>query len=366
MDKTMRGRLMFMVVRTMARHSIPAMTFGNPKRRLPRLIRRHSITSAGRSPFRVTRSLWGVPGDGDPNQSGTAHVFQRTGGNWVQQQTLTAADAAYSDNFGWSVAISGDTAIAGSLRDGDLGPESGSAYIFQRSGSIWSQQAKLTPADGQTGDRFGESLSISGETVVVGAHLDDDLGDASGSAYVFNRSGASWSQQAKLTPADGAASDEFGFAVSISGETVVVGSFKDDDLGSASGSAYVFERSGTSWSQQAKLTTADGALGDFVGESVSISGDALVLGSRTNDEVANNSGAAYIFERHGSSWSQASKLIAEDGAAVDMFGAAVAISGDTVVVGAHLDDLDLDGDSVEEVNNAGSVSRVQKGLRHGE
>ena len=152
---------------------------------------------------------------------------------------MTAGDAAAGDQFGYSVSVSGDTAIVGAFGDNDDGFDSGSAYIFVRSGATWSQQAKLTAGDAAAGDQFGYSVSVSSDTAVVGAIFDDDAGSASGSAYVFGRSGATWSQQAKLSAGDAAAGDQFGYFVSVSGNTAVVGAIFDDDAGSASGSAYI-------------------------------------------------------------------------------------------------------------------------------
>ena len=164
----------------------------------------------------------------------------------AEQAKLTASDGAAYDYFGCSVAVSGDgsTAVIGAHGDDDIGNNSGSVYVFTRSGSSWTQQAKLTASDGASGDLFGYSVAVSGDgsTAVIGAHGDDDRGIDSGSAYVFTRSGSSWTQQAKLTASDGAASDLFGWSVAVSGDgsTAVIGAYYDDDRGSNSGSAYVF------------------------------------------------------------------------------------------------------------------------------
>src|SRR6266498_4582739 len=206
-----------------------------------------------------------------------------------------------------------------------------------------SQEAKLTAGDAASGDQFGAAVGISGETAVVGAPVDDTAaGPNAGSAYVFVRSGTGWSQQAKLTASDAAAGDIFGFSVAVTGDTVVVGASGDNML---AGSAYVFVRSGTGWSQQAKLTASDAASGDRFGAAVGISGDTAVVGAQFGDTIA---GSAYVFVRSGTSWSQQAKLTASDAAAFDFFGAAVAISGDTVVVGALADDTDAG-------SNAGSA-----------
>ena len=260
----------------------------------------------------------------------------------AQEAKLTASDAAAGDLFGFSVAISGETAVVGALSDDTAaGTDAGSAYVFVRSGISWSQQAKLTASDAAAGDDFGESVAISGNTIVVGADLDDDAGNFSGSAYVFVRSGTSWSQQAKLTAGDAAAGDQFGFYVGISGETVVVGCLGDDSGGTEAGAAYVFVRSGTSWSQQQKLTASDAAAGDLFGFSVTIGGDTVVVGAPLDDTGAgSDAGSAYVFVRSGTSWSQQAKLTASDAAAGDQFGRnAVGISSDTVVVGAPFDDM---------------------------
>ena len=280
----------------------------------------------------------GASGDDDGgNYSGSVYIFVRSGTSWSQQAKLTASDAAASDNFGFHVSISGDYAVAGAYGDDDGGDASGSAYVFKRSGTSWSQQAKLTASDAAANDQFGYPVSISGDYIVVGGHRNDDGGDGSGSAYVFIRSGTSWSQQAKLTASDAAASDAFGFNVNISGDYIISGSIYDDDDGDFSGSAYVFIRSGTSWSQQAKLTASDAAANDRFGSTVQISGDYAVVGTRYDNDAGVASGSAYIFIRSGTSWSQQAKLTAGDAAAGDWFGH-VSISGDYVVAGAYGDD----------------------------
>ena len=169
----------------------------------------------------------GAPADDGAGrfEQGSAYVFVRSGGVWSQQQKLEASDAATFDFFGFSVAISGETVVVGARSDERAaGRNQGSAYVFVRSGGVWSQQQKLEASDAAAGDVFGSSVAISGETVVVGAVLDDGAaGRDQGSAYVFVRSGGVWSQQQKLEASDAAAVDFFGRSVAISGETVVVG-----------------------------------------------------------------------------------------------------------------------------------------------
>src|SRR5205085_941741 len=174
---------------------------------------------------------------------------------FTQFGNLTASDGAADDLFGDSVALSGDAALVGAVFDA-IGANSnqGSAYVFVRSGTTWTQQQKLTASDGATNDQFGRSVALSGNTALVGA----DGGNANqGSAYVFVRSGTIWMQQQKLIASDGAVGDFFGVSVALSGETVFVAASSDDIGANASqGSAYVFVRTGTAWTQQQKLTAS--------------------------------------------------------------------------------------------------------------
>ena len=301
----------------------------------------------------------GSPGDNDNgSQSGSAYVFKRSGTSWAQEAKLLASDGAASDVFGWSVAISGDYAVVGAI-----GASSGlgSAYVFLRSGTSWSQQAKLTASDGANSDRFGESVAISGDYAVVGAQ--GESGSGSGSAYVFKLSGTSWTQEAKLLPSDGATGDIFGFRVSISGDYAVVGAHGHDDNGSQSGSAYVFKRTGTSWAEEVKLLPSDGAAGDRFGWSVSIFGDYAAVGAYRNDDDGDNSGSAYLFKRTGTSWAQALKLLASDGAADNFYGIYVSISGDYVLVGADADDVnDFDSGSAYVYNGFIQPFNIEVGI----
>jgi hypothetical protein len=269
--------------------------------------------------------------------AGSAYVFVRSGTGWSQQAKLTASDAAGGDWFGISVALSGDTAVVGAYTDYHAGGlAAGSAYVFVRSGTSWSEQAKLTASDAAGGDSFGLSVALSGDTAVVGAPGDNHTGETvSGSAYVFVRSGASWSEQAKLTANDAAGEGTWVQAVAISGDTAVMAAYDDSAPAAAPGSAYVFVRSGTSWSEQAKLTASDAAAEDRFGTSLALSGDIAVVGAPRHDHVGGtNAGSAYVFVRGGTSWSEQAKLTGSDAAAEDRFGISVALSGDTAVAGA--------------------------------
>jgi len=282
----------------------------------------------------------GAYGDDEKGSSaGAAYIFKNIGGSWTQQAKLTAGDGASSDYFGYSVSISGDYAIVSAYLNDDNGSNSGSAYIFKRDGVSWTQQEKLTASDGASLDYFGKSVSISGDYAVVGAYGNDDNGSQSGSAYIFIRSGSSWTQQEKITANDAAANDAFGYTVSISGDYAVVGAYGDDNVGSSSGSAYIFNRSGSSWSQQAKLTADDAADNDNFGRDVAIDGNNAVIGVMYDDDDTESiTGSAYLFSRSGSSWSQQSKITASDAMAWDYFGVSVGISGGYAIAGAYGDD----------------------------
>lgn len=276
--------------------------------------------------------------------AGAAYVFRRNGMNWNQQAKLTANDAAAGDLFGFSVAISGDTVLIGAPEDD---ADSGAAYIFQWNGMSWSQQTRLTASDAEPFDHFGIAVSINGHTAAVGAFFEAEKANRSGAAYVFQLNGTTWSQQAKLTASDAGAFDDFGISIGNTGNTIVIGAFLDDGEDDDSGAAYVFQWNGSTWSEQAKLTASDAAASDIFGLSVGISGDTIVVGAPGRADTGLFSGAAYVFRRTGTSWSQQAKLTASDAGPFDQFGRAVFINGDTIVIGApFVDDGNNDSGAV--------------------
>jgi hypothetical protein len=266
---------------------------------------------------------------------GSAYIFRKEGGAWIQQAKLLASDASAQSQFGNSVSISGDYVVVGAYTSSDNGLYSGSAYIFKRDGTNWTQEAKLLPSDGATYDYFGNSVSISGDYVVIGTPFDDDNGESSGSAYIYKRDGTNWTQETKLLASDGVTDDEFGFTVAISGDYVVVGAPLDEGT---IGSAYIFKREGTSWTQQAKLEASDATADIYFGNSVSIFGDYAIIGAYQGNGNVNNSGSAYIFKREDTNWLEQEKLFASDGSSGDYFGFSVSISGNYAVVGAKNDE----------------------------
>ncbi|MCH8808102.1 MAG: FG-GAP repeat protein, partial [Planctomycetes bacterium] len=288
-------------------------------------------------------------GSGWPFDRDSAYVFRFDGSSWIEEAKLTAPDAP--DRFGQSVSISsdlmsGDVALIGAFFDDDGGTNVGSAYVFRFDGSSWVQEQKLLADDGAPGDRFGISVSISGDLAVIGAYRDDDGGTNAGSAYVFRFDGAQWNQEAKLIASDADSHAEFGFSVSTQEAGGLLPGNEDVAVIGApghigGGTAYVFQVDASKWVQAAKLTSSDLAVFDVFGYSVSISGDVVVIGAWGDDDSGQASGSAYVYEEPPGGWqdmTQTGKLTASDGAANDRFGFSVSNSPDIVVIGARLDD----------------------------
>ena len=200
-------------------------------------------------------------------------------------------DREHWDNFGQSVAISGDYVVVGALWDDLDGTRSGSAYIFHRSDGSWFEQAKIVASDANDEDWFGHSVSISGDYAVIGAYGNDDDGSNSGAAYIFHRSGTNWTEQAKIIASDGEEFDNFGYTTSISGNYAAIGAAGYGD----NGAAYIFHRSGTEWTEDTKLLASDGETDDWFGRSVSISGYYALIGAWQDDDNGPGSGSAYLY-----------------------------------------------------------------------
>ncbi|HEX8474328.1 MAG TPA: hypothetical protein VF666_09875, partial [Pyrinomonadaceae bacterium] len=275
------------------------------------------------------------------SDAGSAYVFVRSNGVWSQQQQLRASDAASGDIFGTSVCVSGDTIIVGADgNDNSGGIDSGAAYVFTRSNGVWTQQQRLQAPDAAPGDGFGSASSVSGETLIVGAGGDDNSGGTdAGSAYIFTRSNGVWTEQQRLQ-SSASSGDRFGNVVSVSGETAIVGAYLDDNSGGTdAGSVYVFVRSGATWTEQQRLQASGASSGDIFGASVSLSGDTLIAGSYLDTHTGGQAaGSAYIFTRSNGVWTEQQRLQASDASSGDLFGNAVSVSGDIAVVGADEDD----------------------------
>jgi len=252
---------------------------------------------------------------------GAAYVFVRSGSAWTQQAKLAASDGAAFDRFATSVALSGDTVLAGA---GNRNVGQGAVYVFTRAATTWTLQSTLTASDAVNSDHLGTAVASSGDTAAASAAARNTN---QGAVYVFTRSGTTWTQQATLTAADGVAQDYLGGSLALDGDTIVAGAY---NRSSSRGAAYVFTRTGTVWTQQAVLVAADGAAQDLLGFSVAVAGDTAVVGAVKNS----GHGAAYVFKRSGTTWTQQAKLEPSTGNDQDGFGVSVAIQNDRILVGA--------------------------------
>lgn len=286
------------------------------------------------------------------------------------RQILTASDAATQAYFGWSSALSSDgtTLIIGAFGVAQSSlTQVGAAYVFTRSGATWTQQAKLTTSDpAQVDAYFGISVALSddGNTALIGAYGRQVSTINTGAAYVFTRSGSTWSEQTRLSASDGDSGDQFGYSVALSsdGNTALIGArYEATSPNTYNGAAYAFTRSGSTWTEQAKLLASDRATGDEFGKAVALSSDgntALIGAQFESDSGTTYNGAAYVFTRSGSTWTQQAKLLASDKASNDRFGFAVALSssGDTAAIGVPYEETspDIDKGSVYIFTRSGS------------
>lgn len=312
-------------------------------------------------------------------EAGSAYILQNISGTWTEVQKIVASDRAANDNFGYSVDISGDFAVVGAWKEAHdaagLNPmvDAGSVYIFQNIAGTWTEVQKIVPSDRAGGDNFGHSVAIDQNFIVVGAFNEDEDESGlntilnAGSAYVFNYSGAIWIEQQKLVASDRAAADFFGFDVDISGSTIIIGAYgEDEDFAGANtmaeaGSAYLFENIGP-WVQMTKIIANDRMPGDYFGYSVAINEPFVIVGAYEADLDASganpisNAGAAYYFDSHSGLPFPLAKLVASDREEDDRFGYDVAINlmfSSYIVVGAYFEDEDELG--TNEMLQSGSV-----------
>jgi hypothetical protein len=327
----------------------------------------------------------GSQADNDKPFSGAAYVFTRSGTTWVQQAYLKAANSVSFGHFGQAVDIDGDTiVVTADWRDGNAG----AAYVFTRTGTVWSQQAYIKASNPDTGDNFGISAAIDGDTVVVGANSEDsgstgvdgnqadNFSSSAGAAYIFVRSGSTWSQQAYLKASNTDSGDRFGGDVAIDGDTVVVGASgersnatgvngdESNDAWHTAGAAYVFERSGSSWSQKAYLKASNTSPFDQFGLHVAVHEDTVVVAVPNEDSAATGvggdetsnaapeSGAVYVFVPSGSTWVQSAYIKASNTGTGDGFGSSVACSDGTIVVGAPFESSAAIGVNGDQSNDA--------------
>ncbi|MCA8960715.1 MAG: hypothetical protein KDC38_09390, partial [Planctomycetes bacterium] len=263
---------------------------------------------------------------------GAVHMYLRQGTSWTESAKLSRPDGG---DFGTAVALSGDTLAVGSPHTEALGVAAGAVFVYRDIGGVWTLEDTLTPPVPDFDDWFGLCVALDGDTLVTGARFDDDSGLDAGAAYVFCRTGTAWSLQQKLVASDGADRDWFGFSVAADGDTLLVGAPRVDggaeqDLGAV----YVFDRSGTVWTEQQKLYAAGAFRDDWFGYSLAIEGDRAAIGSPFDNELMNDVGSVYVFERSAGSWSQSKRLNASDQGTGAELGTSVALQGDRILAGA--------------------------------
>ena len=270
-------------------------------------------------------------------RQGAAYIYIQSGNTWTLQQRILASDGAGGNGFGWSVDIKGDTAVVAARGAGNFG--NGAVYVFTRTGTVWTQQQKLIASDSTDLFFFGSAVALGSDTLVVGSPNADVMGTQGankGAAYIFTRSGNVWTERQKIFASDFSASRNFGWSVAISGNTVLVGESPNiSSSGTRLAAAYFFAGDGTNWTQQQEITASDGTIGDGFSWSVAINGDTAIIGALP----ANNLGFAYVFTRSGTNWSQQKKLIPSDGATNKGFGSSISMSGNAALIGASADTI---------------------------
>ncbi len=276
----------------------------------------------------------GAPGDDTAGfEAGAAFVFVREGSSWPVLAQLTSSDANVGDAFGFAVDVDGTRLVVGAPLADVAGMNSGAVYVFERAGPLWTEVAKLSPADGAMGDRFGFAVQVDGDRIAVGAPRDNGLQTDEGSVYVFHRIGAAWIETQKLTARDAGLRHQFGTSVHLDGDLLAAGAPRAAGAVDNTGSVYVYEALGAAWTLQAEIFTAAGTTGDYFGRSVTGAGDRLVVGAPGDDRGVDGSGTAYVFERAGAVWSELSALNAGTPVQNARLGRSVALLGERVFVG---------------------------------
>ena len=313
-------------------------------------------------------------------QSGSGYVFAEPATGWADasgDDNLTPTGLSSGNLAGRSVAVAGDTVVVGAPEGDGNAPWSGAAYVFSADGDSLTLLGKLTASDGMYGDRFGQSVAVDGDTIVVGAYRDHHSSlDSPGSAYVFVKPSAGWSEateDAKLTASDAAEKDLFGISVAIQGETVVVGSFLDDHNSlTNAGSVYVFVKPNAGWvdaTQDAKLTASDAGAFERLGRSVAIDANTLVAGADRDDHNSlTYAGSVYVFVKPTAGWTDGiedAKVTASDAGSYDRLGVAVDIDGDAIVAGAYLDNFSIGGTVLSDAGSAYVFVRPDTGWASG-
>lgn len=273
--------------------------------------------------------------DDNGADSGAVFVYRCNGTSWRQEQKLKPADGQAGDNFGRSVSLHGNVAVVGAHWDDDNGINSGSVYVFRYDGKKWVQEQKLLAADGQADDRFGVSVAIDLDVIGVTAWLEDPVGNNNaGAAYIFRHDGNQWVQEQKLGASDAAQGDHFGRYICVSAGVAIVGAWHEDAGGSNAGAAYIFRHDGIQWFEEQKLVAWDAATDDSFGWACSLLGNVAVVGAYGDDDLGTESGSAYVYRFDGLAWQPDQKLLASNGTDGDRFGYATAMDGNQILVTA--------------------------------
>lgn len=268
--------------------------------------------------------------------AGAAYVFSKTANGWQQQTKLVASPAHSGDTLGGNVALHNNMALLGAIRNDDRGKDAGAVFSYERNDNQWSQKQILTAPDAKAGDAFGQSIALTDTFLVIGAPHRDTAEQDAGSVYIFARENHAWRFHSKLIASDGASGDLFGISVAIDGDTVLVGADLNDEKAENAGAVYAFVFDGKRWYQQAKMTAEDAGKTDIFGVRVALSGDTALISARRDDivDIGIDVGSAYVFERDGTTWQQSAKLLAPDAKADDRFARGVALDGNTAILSA--------------------------------
>lgn len=278
----------------------------------------------------------------EANVGGSAYIYERQGTDWVVASKLNSPTPQPGNRFGAAVAVSiaggdgVDVAVIGARTEDVVEVDAGSAHIYERTGGAW--QSVLSVSGDANGDEVGCSVAVRGTVMAIGGCGDDTLLTSDGLVRAYERDEALWAESGVLSGTGVVGADRFGSAVAVGDGVIAVGAFGDDVKGDSAGAVYVFEKQDGVWAQQAKLLASDGAGGDLFGQSVAAHGSTIVVGAYRNDELGNNAGAAYVFEKQGGAWVETAKLLASDGVAVDLFGFSVSAAADQIAVGARWND----------------------------
>jgi len=293
--------------------------------------------------------------------SGCAYIFSREGQQWIFQQKIVPNDGAPSARFGQAVDINGKLVLIGAHQASGAEPNSGAAYLFRNKNGLWQQEAKLVAADGQKDDFFGWSVALNDNgAALVGAYSAKGRVDKSGAAYLFENRQNGWEQSAKLVAKDGESRDLFAFSLDLSKDYALIGAYQHQNREQFGGAAYLFHFDGSAWAQQLMLQHSKPADHDYFGIDVCLSDSiAAVSASRDENDEDSDEGAVYLFEHSQDTWKEIDKLVPPDGSSHDHYGLAVAMAGPTILVGSRLNDNITTDDGAAYFNNPGDETLVQ-------